>query len=469
MTVLIGSSATGSNQIQTRIGEPIKAPTLRVVLQDMHRAWERLTGLAADQAGTTAASINTVHGHNEEGNLMPRCFASWRYGTQGPNGETNSEANASTTYAAPFTITETSSTTPADNLLCMAPLIYVEPAWVDRDIVFMLDTNGDPDMVATLYDDTGAAVAAYSGMRFGIGRSSLFSFDVYRLADAYAENPFCVVFQVPAAGVYYLDVRTNLRAGESVRQIFGGMILGVVDVTRMRAEGVPPPPLSAADIHDVGDPDATPNTWQPIDDAFSPSAGDVPLSAALLTKMKENMALLYVKTFGIPVPGNATLQADPHAHTGATGDAPEIKRSHVAVCMGGFAGVNPTEASGQHSRAPQVDSTTTTDVAEGRNFMPDSVNVSAVASNLKFACLVYVETGKSKTSQTTATFGATTKTFQSTVGGNGLELLDTPTAGSNRFEYTPNADNDWSVAHRASVVGTAGWCQLVSFLWYVEP
>jgi hypothetical protein len=384
----------------------------------------------------------------------------------------NAELQAATTYAAPFTLSETSTTTADDNVLAMQPLIYVPSSWVDRDIVCILDTNGDPDMRATLYDDSNVAVTGYTGMRFQ-PPGALASQTAAAFASTYSDDPWTIVFQVPAAGLYWLDVRTTLRAGTGFRQIYGGTIVGLVDQSLMAPQGIDPPAPAASNVTQVGDPDAS-NAWQPMDDVMAPS-GNAALHAALLTKMAENNNATYERALGLPAPGRTAATLDGHAHTGAAGSGAEIDYPHCAGVLGGcvqFAAAT-TEVFGQHSRAPENSSTDQVTVAAGRTYMPDSIKVDASGGNissLKFACLLYVTTGKtSRVTDVTATFGSTTKIFRGTTGGAGHEVLTTVTSGTNNFAYTANAINTWSVDLHCSTVGTAGqYTQLCSFVWYVE-
>jgi len=471
MTILNSSILSGLVVSRTRVGEPIRASDVRVVMQDMAHVYERTTGLAADQAGTAASTTNAQHTHDEEGNLIVRHFVSWQYGTRGPNGVKNAELDV-VAYAAPFTLAETSSTTADDNVLAMQPLIYVPSSWVDRDIVCILDTNGDPDMRATLYDDSNVAVTGYDAMRFQpVG--ALASQVAAAFASTYSDDPWTIVFQVPSAGLYWLDVRTTLRAGTGFRQIYGGTIVGLVDQSLMAPQGIDPPAPAASNVTQVGDPDAS-NAWQPMDDVFAPS-GNGALHAALLTKMAENNNATYEHALGLPAPGRTAATLDGHAHTGAAGSGAEIDYPHCAGVLGGcveFASAT-TEVFGQHSRAPNNITSTLETIVAGRTYMPDSVNVNATAPNLsslKFAALIWATTGKgTRVPSVAATFGSTTKVFSGTTGGAGHEVLTTPTAGTNNFAYTANAINSWDIQARCSTVGTAGgYMQLCSFVWYVE-
>lgn len=474
MTVLIGSSLTGSEVQDHAIGEPIKAADVRVILQDQGHAYERTTGLAADQAGTTASSTNAVHRHNHstssEGTLLYRHFASWVYGTRGPNGDTDEGNVTLSTFAAPFNITETSATTDFDDLAVMQPLIYVPSGWVGRDILFLLDTSSDPDMVVTVRDTAGTAVTGYEGIRVQPA-GVITSGDAAILAASYSPSAFGAVFQVASAGVYRLDVRTNLRQNGGVRVIYGGTVVGVCRPSR----GVALDRRAWTQYRDginvqVGDPDAS-NAFQPIDDAWVAGAGDSPLHVGLVQKLTENAALIYEKATGLPAPGNDALTITRgHTHSGATGEGSEIGVAHVACVFGGFAGVSITEASGQRSNAPNNDSLSTATLAQGVTYMPRSANVTAGASKLKSAVCIYCDAGKSYQMQVSMTFGGTSKSFNGTAGGAGFEVLTTPTAGTNAYAFTENASNAWDVAWALIAPGSpaVGKAQVCSILWYTE-
>ena len=480
MTVLIGSSFTGSSVQDHAIGEPIKAAAVRVIMQDQGHAYERTTGLKADQAGTTASVTNAAHKHNHstsgEGTLLFRHFASWVYGTRGPNGTLDSFTPGLTTYAGPFNITETASTVDADDLRCMAPLIYVPSGWVGRDIVMMLDTSSDPDMWFTVRDTAGAAVTGYENVR--LQPAGLFgSTDADQLSVGFAPLVFGAVFQVASAGVYYLDVRTNLRENGGVRVVYGGTIVGVCRIDR----GVVLDRRAWTQYNDgvnvqVGDPDAS-NAFQPVDDMWAPSAGDSPLHVGLVQKLTENAALIYEKATGLPAPGNDALTITRgHTHSGAAGEGPEIGVAHVGCVLGGFAGVSDalTEITGSRSRCPCVTDTNPACVAVGRTYMPRSANVTTGTSKLKSAVLVYVDGAKGAPEiEVDLSFGSTTRNFLSTVGGvsDAYEVLTTPTSGTNAYAFTENAINTWDVfCQRASAVAhtSTQHTQVCSVLWYTE-
>ena len=472
MTVLIGSSFTGSEVQDHAIGEPIKAADVRVVLQDLAYAYERTTGLAADQAGTTASATNAAHRHNHstsgEGTLLFRHFASWVYGTRGPNGLTDTNNAAISTYAAPFTILETSTTTDADDLACMQPLIYVPSGWVNRDIMFLLDTSSDPDMRFTVRNTAGTAVTGMSDLLMQ-SVNGLPSQDAVLLGASYSPSAFGNTFQVTSAGVYRLDVRTNLRAGVRSRIIYGGTVVGVCRPDRgivldRRAWSR----TASGTAIQVGDADAS-NAWAPMDDIMAPSGGDSPLSTALVFKANENAALIWEKATGLPAPGNDALTITRgHTHSGASGEGPEIGVAHVACVFGGFAAAAPTEAFGNRAISPQNDSTTLRTTSLGVTFMPRSANVLVANSKLKSAVCIYCESGKGNTLRATLTMGSTSLSFDSTAGGAGFEVLATPTAGSNAYAFTENASNDWAVEQRLSTAGSAGFAQVCSVLWYTE-
>ena len=478
MTVLIGSSLTGSEVQAHAIGEPIKAGTVRVIMQDQGHAYERTTGLAADQAGTTASSTNAVHKHNHStsglGTLLVRQFASWVYGTRGPNGDQDFATNTLSTYAGPFNITETSSTTDEDNLACMPVLIYVPSGWVNRDIVLVMDTSSDPDMVLTVRDTAGAAVS--DQLRI-LPAGALGNVIADTMAGLYSpSSTYGAVFQVASAGVYWLDVRTTLRANGGTRVIYGGSVVGVCDYTR----GVVLDRNAWTQYRDgnnvqVGDPDAS-NAFQPIDDAFCAGAGDSPLHVALVQKLTENAALIYEKATGLPAPGNETLTITRgHTHSGAAGEGAEIGVAHVACVFGGFAGLSSsyTEMTGNRSRCPNIINSSSGIAAAGRTYMPRSANTLAGTSKLKFACLVYVDGAKASglcEVQVNASFGSTTKAFLSSVGGSdAFQVLTTPTAGSNAFAFTENALNGWDVEwSRTSPSYNTALMQVCAALWYTE-
>jgi hypothetical protein len=470
MTVLIGSSLTGIPQSRTRIAEPIRAADVRVTLQDQAHVYEKIRGLAATQAGTSAATVNTPHAHADGGNLIVRHFASWQYGTAGPNGDTNVEINGAVTYAAPFRIVEQTTTTPDDDVHIMHPLIYVPARWVAKDIGLFLEVDADPSSRVTVFDDTGTPVTGMEDIP--IKAAADLSGQMQLMALDYSDSTWGCVFQVSAAGLYYLRVTTNLRARAFTRRFYGGTIVGVVDMVSMRPDGIPPPPVADADPVQVGDPDAS-NAWQPIDDVFAPSAGDAPLHAALLTKMAENNALMHERLFGLPTPGNETSTLTGHAHTGAAGDGAEIGGAHIAGVCGGVVRRRDVDVYfGQRRYPPTSQSNTLTPVAYGRAYLPNSVNTAAsggTQSKIKFACVVDIDPGKGSTMQVEVTLDSATKIFESTTGGAGTEVLKTPTAGDNAFAYNANAINDFFVDMRRTAASDLNTkVELLSFLWYVE-
>lgn len=479
MTVLIGSSLTGTEVQSTAIGEPIKAATVRVIMQDQAHAYERTTGLAADQAGTTASSINAVHKHNHstsgEGTLLFRQFASMVYGTKGPNGEKDFATYTLTTYAGPFNITETSSTVDEDDLPCIPALIYVPSGWVDRDIVMVIDASSDPDMEVTIRNTSGTAVFGPVRVRQSGTTGSPLADVMVGLAGP-GGNAWAAVFQVASSGVYWVDVRTTLRENGGTRVIYGWTITGVCRYTRgIVLDRNAWTPYRDGNNVQVGDPDAS-NAFQPIDDVWCPSGGDSPLHVGLIQKLTENAALIYEKATGLPAPGNETLTISTgHTHSGAAGEGPEIGVAHVACSFGGFAGVGSayTEITGNRSRCPDVINTTTGIAGIGRTFMPRSANTSAGTSKLKCAVLVYGEgskTGGACEINVDMSFGSTTKTFQSSFGSSDtFQVLTTPTSGSNAFAFTSGALNAWDVQWtRTSGSHNTALMQVCAVLWYTE-
>lgn len=477
MTVLIGSSFAGLEADTLAIEEPIRAADVRIIMQDQAHAWERTTGLAADQAGSTTSSTNAAHRHNHststEGTLLYRQFASWQYGTKGPNGTVAAENAALSTYAAPLTITETSSTSDTENVGLAGALIYVPSGWADRDLLFLLDCSGDPDIRLTLRDSGGTAVTGYENITLqpAAGLTSQMAVLMAATAPVFG-SAWCAVVQAPSAGVYWLDARTNLRQndGSRTRVIYGGTVVGVCDVSRgvVLGRGAWAQTYSGTSVQ-VGDPDAS-NAWQPIDDVWCPSGGDSPLHVGLVQKLNENAALTWEKATGLPAPGNAALTITRgHTHSGASGEGPEIGVGHVACVFGGQSNVTASEFTGNRSTAPNSSTTSQRVTAIGATYMPRSTNTSAGASKVKSAVLVYVETSKGNTLRTVLSFGSTSLTFDSTTGGAGYEVLTTPTAGSNAYAFTENASNAWVVEQKLSVSGGAGGAaRVLAVLWYTE-
>lgn len=484
MAVPIGSAFAGLRVVDTAIGEPIKASTIRTVIADQGHGYERATGLAANQAGTTASSTNAAHRHNHStsgrGTLLVRTFSAMVHGTRGPNADVDAFTPGLTTYAAPFTIIETGSTADADDLPCKAHLIYVPSGWVNRDILFLMDTSSDPDMWFTVRDDTGAAVTGMENIRLKENADTS-SRDASQMAYAasaamgFSTQHWGATFQVPSAGVYYVDVRTNLRARERVRVIYGSCVVGVYRL----GQGVVLNPNAWTQYRDgvnvqVGDPDAT-NAWQPIDEKWVPSTGDSPLHVGLIQKLMENAALVYEKATGLPAPGNDALTITRgHTNSGATGDSPEIGVAHVACSFGGFVGLSDsvTEVSGHFSRAPCAKTTSGVILAIGRTYMPRSANTTTGTSKLKSAVLVWVDGAKAGAVEASVdmSFGSTTRNFVSTVGlTNAYQVLQTPSASTNAYAFTENAINTWDVQfHRTTVGHTNNHVQVASVLWYTE-
>jgi hypothetical protein len=468
MTVQVGLDFRGVLASLLRIGENVEASVLRGILADMGYIQERLSGLSAARVGDVPA--NAQHEHIEAGNRMVRQIASWMYGTRGPNSSLDALNGASLAYAAPFSIQETDSTTATDGIPCMAPLFFLAPATVGYDTLFLLDCNGDPGMTVTLRTEAGAAVAGYVNVPLvaplNLGNQTA---DIFMLESG-IQNPWGMLFRVATAGLYWLDVKTTLRPGNSLREVYAGLIVQVVDRNRGGADElqwVAPP--AASNLATVGDPGAS-NAYQIVDDILAPSGGDAALHAALLSMLAENVNRMIEQATGRPCPGNVTLTVPGHAHTGAAGSGPEIEWPHVVLVTSGFYDRTPTEAYGQHVLAPNSSNNTTLrTIAVGRTFMPNSVNSALANSKLKVALLVFCETGKGNRAEANAEFGATVLTFRGTAGGAALpEVLKVPTAGANAFEYTPNAANGWSVSQKSATAGSAGRTSVLSACFYLD-
>lgn len=468
MTVPVGIDFRGVLAALLRIEENVEASVLRTIMADMGYVQERLSGLSAARVGDVPA--NTQHQHTEKGNRMVRQIASWQYGTRGPNASLDGLNASSLSYAAPFSIQETDSTVATDNIPCGAPLFFMAPATVGYDTLLMLETNGDNRMTVTLRNAAGAAVSGYSNVPLvpplGLGNQTA---DIFMLESG-VRSPYGMLFKVPSAGLYWLDIKTNLRPGKTLREVYAGIIVQVVDRNVGGADElqwIAPP--SAANLATVGDPGAS-NGYQIVDDVLAPSGGDAALHAALLSMLAENVNRMIEQATGRPAPGNVTLTVPGHAHTGAAGSGEEIEWPHVVLVTSGFYDRSPTEAYGQHVLAPNSSNNTVSRViAVGSAYMPASANSALVNSKLKAAVLVYCEPSKGNRAECSVEFGATVLAFQGTAGGAALpEVLTTPVAGTNAFQFTANGSNVWSVTQRSSTAGSAGRTSVLSVCIYLD-
>ncbi len=466
MAILRNTSFNGVTAEAYAVGRSSLSTYNSVTGADQAMVYEKLTGRDAS-TGAGTAPVNTVHTHAETGNIMLRPLAAWQFGTRGPNGVYSSTA-AVTTFAAPLIFQETTATTPVSDFLAMAPLFYVPASMINRDLVLILDCAGDPDMYATARDSAGTAVTGYANMRLIPTGSLSNSVVVGFIESSGIAEPYACTFQVTSAGLYYLDVRTNLRAVDGTRIVYGGVVMMAPDITRIMQGSITPweDAPDGTNPVPVGDVDNA-NAWHPMDSALA--TPDAPMSTAFTTIAQANNTFLGEKAMGTITPGNISPTVPGHAHTGANGDGPEIECNHWGVTKGGYWG-STAEVYGAGANAPYVYNDIVASVfAKGRVYMPNSANVTIGTSKVKFAVLLYGDTGKGNLPKVNVTFGATTKSFQHTGAAPTTQVVSTPTAGNNEFAYTANGAVDFSVELITKApAGSVGECRVLSACIYVS-
>lgn len=448
MALRLGTSFTGIAGERLQVGEPIRAADLATLADDQAFVFEKITGTSA--ADGTSASTVTKHTHAEEGNLIFRQLACQIF-----------EVNASA-YAqdfATFRIVTTTSTTPA-TYRPMAGLVFVPRGFENRPIAVIFDCQGNPRFKLSVYDDTMAVVTDQENLPLlnGYGSGLIESMVVDANLDAQAT--FATTFEVPAAGVYVLDFETDVQAVPEERVVRSFMVIGAYDP--MMRGSVPEPPESTGTNVTVGDPDNS-NAWHPVDDKLV--TANEGLHSATTVILTHNNNRNFEQLTGNPAPGNAAMTLSRgHNHDGDGQDGEEIEFTLWNATLGGDAQANTY---GFRAKGPTADDTTGGVVAAGYAYAPNTVNSAAANSKVKFAALVWCESGKGSTMQVIATFGSTTKTFQTTGAAAGIHVLKTPTAGANQFGYTNNANNLLGLSIKQSVVGTSV-CRLYAGLFYLD-
>lgn len=449
MALRRGLSFAGIPGERLQVGEPIRAAELATIADDQGFNFEKMTGKSA--ADGTSASTVTGHTHAEEGNLIFRSFSTQVF-----------EVNASALAAdwGTFTISTTTSTTPATHRP-LADLIFVPRGFENRPIMVLFDCEGDPRFKFTVYDDTMAAVTDQENISVLPANGSGLIEGIVADANLPFVATFGATFQVTAAGLYVLDFVTDLQAQVEVRKI-KSYLCGAVYYPGARSEATEAAPTDTGTNVTVGDPDNS-SAWHAVDDKLV--TANEALHAATLSILAHNNNRNYELMTGQPAPGNAALTLSRgHNHDGDGQDGEEIEGTVWQATMGGDDHAN---VYGYRAKAPQADTVTGGIVAYGDAYLHDSANNAAANSKVKFAALVWCESGKGSTMQVLATLGATTKTFETTGAAAGIHVLKTPTAGTNQFGFTTNARNETGLVIKQTVVGTS-LCRLYAGTFYVD-
>lgn len=471
MATLTTSAWQGVVANDVKVEAPIKATQVINTAEDQARVYEILTGLDADGSGT--ATTNAQHDHSENGNSIPRPLAVWQYGTRGPHGRTAASDVLSSAYAAPLSIDETDAAAAKSTGNVAVPvLFYVPTSMVGRTLLFAIHSLNDPGFTATLYNSSMVADASYTDVR--LRRLSHLAFDAQgvdaalestaNLLSRSQRSQYGFSFSVGAAGVYCILAKYNVEQTNRYREIYGGVIVPCFDST---GGGfiAPTPSYESIPSNRV----YVDSAWQPIDGNIIKTDG--PLNAAGLAKIAENNAWLYEKATGLPAPGNITTTVSGHTHDGSSSNGAEIGYMVHNGVLGGHvsdpgAGV---ELYGNRVICATVTGTSARVVAIGKVYVPKSINTAVGASNIKFAALVYNDGVATNQQRVIASFGSTSLAFDDTAGGvaGTFQVLTTPTAGSNRFAFTQNTQNTFTVELKGQTI-TTGKMRLCSYVFYLE-
>lgn len=477
MATLTTSAWQGVVANDVKVEAPIKATQLINTAEDQARVYEVLTGLDADGSGT--ATTNAQHDHTEQGNIIPRPLAVWQYGTRGPHNAFVA-GNTASAYCGPYTINQTETASKGADQVVAPILFYVPTASVSRDIVFAMEFGAEPDMQVTIYDSTNTADSRFTNAKLrrlelladdnagvvgsGTGIDPAAANSTVTALNAVRGNQFGIIFNVASAGLYYAVVTYDPDSINSRREIFGGIIMPCYNLDQSGFIAAPPSSAGIASNRVYVD-----SAWQPIDGNLIETDG--PLNAGALCKIAENNAWLYEKATGFPAPGNLTSTVAGHTHDGSSSNGAEIEFTLHNCVLGGMV-EDPgagTDVFGQHSICPKATSTGQDVVTVGKCYVPKSINTAVGASNVRFAALVYNDGVILNQQRVSATFGGTTLTFADTAGGvaGGFQVLTTPGAGSNRFAFTQNTQNTFTVEYRANTI-TTGVMRLCSYVFYLE-
>lgn len=462
------------------VGEHIGATDISNIAKNQGYVCELLTGRDASSSAFSSTSTVTAHNHSEDGNRIYRHFVAQQFGTT--IKFTSTADYATETNSCPITYsTDTSAT--GITVSAIYTVFHVPRGHTDQDIVCYVNTNAtDPRLRAVLRDSSLATVSGYDGVSLQpYGSVSSTVKDMFFVSGS--EDVYGFVFQVTTAGLYTIELTTEMIPQSEQRRIF---FLGVVPVhDRSIMSGIAYPTTSAWSYGEnavtVGDPDNS-NRWHPLDSNLT--AADNPLSSAGLVLMAHNQHLLHELATGLPAPGNDALTISqghrhggvPNAGTGLdNADGGEIEYPHLNVTWGAKLSTSYTELFGNRSRAVYVTATgAARTIAKGRIYLPYSVNVNASApnlSNLKVAVLVECDGVKGDAIDVTVALGGTTKTFRSSLATTGTQLLTSPTSGTNNFAYTANAKNDFTISATMNVVTgpspSTGYVRAVCA--YVDP
>ena len=477
MATLTTAAWQGVVANDVKVEAPIKATQVINTAEDQARVYEVLTGLDADGSGT--ATTNAQHDHTEFGNAIVRPLAVWQYGTRGPHNAFVA-GNTASAYCGPYTIHQTDTAGKGTYQVVAPILFYVPTASTSRDIVLALECNTDPNMHVTIYDATNTPDSIFANVKLrslqfliqdnagevgsGTGIEPADVFTTVGALHAANRDQYGIVFNVASAGLYYAVVYYDPDDTNFRREIFGGIIMPCYNLDQVGFVAVPPSSAGIASnrVH-------VESSWQPIDGNLIETDG--PLNAAALCKIAENNAWLYEKATGLPAPGNITSTVAGHTHDGSSSNGAEIEFTLHQCVLGGMV-ADPgagTDVFGQHSICPKATSTGQDLVTVGKCYVPKSINTAVGASNVRFAALVYNDGVATNQQRVSATFGSTTLTFADTAGGvaGEFEVLTTPGAGANRFAFTQNTQNTFSVEYRANTI-TTGIMRLCSYVFYLE-
>lgn len=442
MTLKLGTSFTGVTADHGFSRTKIVASDLDAVAADQAYVYEKLTNKTA--AGTGGApATNVGHAHEEFGNLI---YWPLMHQVFGSSGSLNISNDLLTTDSLPLTITSDTSTTPVDGFILFGIPIYVPPGFEDLPLTVTLECTGDPPRVSLMPRDSGLAE---------IGDFILFS---QSFRDTSPDAPYLWRVTTPvgiinAAGLWVLDIRTDIIAEVEQRKFHSISVGWYIDPLAIGLPRSPPPAAS------VGTAITVPS-WQPVDSLLT--GADFPLGP-VARLVVDNNARVYEEATGLPAPGNASATASGHNHDGS--NSLGISYNVASFCLG--AETNSLAITGNNAWAPFSTSNVFDTVQHVVLRMPVSVNTTkTTTSKLKGAVLVTRSTdggksGYARVEIVTDANGGSTLAFSASV--DGLELLDSPT-GDTTLEFT-SGDYDYiTLRMKSSQVApnsdsrVLGWC-----------
>lgn len=441
MTIKRGTSFTGvsSGELQPRM--PITYLHLDTTAADQGYAFEKLTHLDAADGTTSPPPSNTGHNHSETGNLIYRPFMTQSWGLE--NGMNLFQNGTDNIDQGPYTIFPTSASTVTTDARAFCVMFFVPASFVDRDIIFGVNVEGEPLVLATLYNSSFSVVSGYQSIPLQdiAMASSMVAEADYGLGATYGLR-----FSVSSAGLYVFDCRTGFDADTAPRKFKGCFVVPEISISNRSSFGYDTPDALSSNNIQVGDPDNS-NAWHPVDSELTNE--ERPLDCGLMI-VANNSAFIYERATGNVLPGNATITAGGHNHSGTSGYGREFEYPMGGWSFGGKWDSALTEVFGNGSRAPAPNTSGTwQEIFRTKIYTP----TAASSGNLKCWILLEHDSSKGSTVEVRVNLGGTTQTFSST-GTASTHLLNL-IGGTAFSSHSSGSGESFTIEVRRTVAGTA--------------